>query len=88
MVLGLAPIVYAKNTSGAKPIKKTPYEVVFGQKLRSDFEMWKLLSESGIEDEEKLPQEFIDTLNEGRAGPNQSILGGCTEIFGRLLLIL
>ena len=23
-----------------------------------------------------------------RAGPNQSILGGCTEIFGGLLLIL
>jgi hypothetical protein len=66
MVLGLAPVVYAMNTSGAKSINKTPYEVVFGQKPRSDFEMWKLLSEAGIEDEEKLPQEFIDALNEGK----------------------
>ena len=40
MVLGLAPVVYAMNTSGAKSIKKTPYEVVVGQKTRSDFEMW------------------------------------------------
>ncbi|CAF0987792.1 unnamed protein product [Rotaria sordida] len=63
-IAGLAPTVYAMNTSGAKSINKTPYEVVFGQKPRSDFKMWELLSEAGIEDEEKLPQEFIDALNE------------------------
>ncbi|CAF0979871.1 unnamed protein product [Didymodactylos carnosus] len=50
---GLAPVVYAINTSEAQSISKTPYEVVFGQKPRSGFEMWKLLSETGIDDEEK-----------------------------------
>ena len=28
--------------------------------------MWKLLSESGIEDEGKLPAELIDALNESK----------------------
>ena len=66
MILGLAPVVYAMNTSGAKSIKKTPYEIVFGQKPCFNFEMWKLLSEFGIEDEEKLAQGYIDALNEGK----------------------
>ncbi|CAF1088183.1 unnamed protein product [Didymodactylos carnosus] len=43
---GLAPVVYAINTSEAQSISKTPYEVVFGQKPRSGFEVWKLLSET------------------------------------------
>ncbi|CAF2145925.1 unnamed protein product [Rotaria magnacalcarata] len=61
---GLAPVAYAINTSEAQTIGETPYEVVFGQKPRSDFEMWKLLSENGIEDEEKLPREIMEALNE------------------------
>ena len=65
-VSGLAPVIYAINTSQAQTIGKTPYEVVFGQKPRSDFEMWKLLSESGIEDEEKLSAELVDALNESK----------------------
>ncbi|CAF1598739.1 unnamed protein product, partial [Didymodactylos carnosus] len=59
----LAPVVYAINTSIVQTIDKSPYEVVFGQKPRSDFEIWSVLSKDGIEDEEQLPNNFIDTLN-------------------------
>ncbi|CAF1545738.1 unnamed protein product [Didymodactylos carnosus] len=69
----LAPVVYAINASEAQSISKTPYEVVFGQKPRSDFEMWKLLSETGIDDEEKLPVEFIDALNEVACGESDLV---------------
>ncbi|CAF1443236.1 unnamed protein product [Rotaria sp. Silwood1] len=77
-IAGLAPVVYAINTSDAKSINKTPYEVVFGQKPRSDFEVWKLLSEAGIEDEEKLPQEFVNALNEVDCG-GSDIIGQSTQ---------
>ncbi|CAF4594993.1 unnamed protein product, partial [Didymodactylos carnosus] len=60
----LKPVVYSINTSCAQTTKKSPYEVVFGQKPRSDFEMWKMLSDDGIEDEEQMPADFIQMLNE------------------------
>ena len=66
MVLGLAPVVYTMNTSGAKSIKRTSYEIVFGQKPRSNFEVLKRLSEADIKDQEKLPPGLIDALNEGK----------------------
>jgi hypothetical protein len=62
--LGLAQIVYFINTSSAQTIKKSPYEVVFGQKPRCDIEMWQVLSDQGILNEEELPHDFIDALNE------------------------
>ncbi|CAF3273316.1 unnamed protein product [Rotaria socialis] len=61
---GLGPVVYSINTSIAKMTSKTPYEVVFGQASRSNFEMWKIISESGVEDEENLPDDFIEALTE------------------------
>ncbi|CAF3972471.1 unnamed protein product [Didymodactylos carnosus] len=62
--LGLSPVIYALNTSYAESTKKTPYEVVFGQQPRCDLEMWKILADSGIEDEEDLPADFAEQLNE------------------------
>ncbi|CAF4475083.1 unnamed protein product, partial [Didymodactylos carnosus] len=38
--------------------------VVFGQQPRCDLEMWKILADSGIEDEEDLPADFAEQLNE------------------------
>lgn len=51
------------NTSIAKTTNKTPYEVVFGQRPRSDFEIWKIITESGVEDEEDLPSDIMNQLN-------------------------
>ncbi|CAF1267189.1 unnamed protein product [Rotaria sordida] len=61
---GLGPVVYSINTSVAKVTNKTPFEIVFGQRPRSDFETWKMISESGVEDEENLPNDFIYEVNE------------------------
>ncbi|CAF1548571.1 unnamed protein product [Adineta ricciae] len=60
----LAPVVYSINTSTACTTRKTPYEVVFGQPPRSDFEMWKKLSEEGVEDEENMPIDIITAFAE------------------------
>ncbi|CAF3592755.1 unnamed protein product [Rotaria socialis] len=60
---GLGPVVYAINTSVVKITNKTPYEVIFGEGLRSDFEIWKAISQSGVEDEENLPDNFIRKIN-------------------------
>ncbi|CAF1487245.1 unnamed protein product [Rotaria sordida] len=40
----------------------TPYEIVFGQKPRVDFELWKSISEQGIENEEDLPATVLNQL--------------------------
>ena len=57
-------VVYSINTTSAKSIGKTPYEVVFGQKLRCDIEMWQILSNQGVVNEEDLPNDFIGALEE------------------------
>jgi hypothetical protein len=56
--------VYSINASVTKVTNKTPFEIVFGQRPRSDFEMWKSINESGIEDEENLPNDLIYEVNE------------------------
>ncbi|CAF3709464.1 unnamed protein product [Rotaria socialis] len=66
---GLGPVVYAINTSVVKITNKTPYEVIFGEGLRSDFEIWKVMSQAGVEDEENLPDNFTRKLN-GRDDSN------------------
>ncbi|CAM4827281.1 unnamed protein product [Rotaria magnacalcarata] len=43
---GLGPVVYAINTSLVKITNKTPFEVIFREGLRSDFEIWKAISQS------------------------------------------
>jgi hypothetical protein len=41
----LLPAVYSMNTSLARGVSMTPYEVVFGQKPRVDNELWKSIEE-------------------------------------------
>ncbi|CAF2024314.1 unnamed protein product [Rotaria magnacalcarata] len=60
---GLGPVVYAINTSVVKITNKNPYDVIFREGLRSDFEIWKAISQSGVEDEENLPDNFIRKFN-------------------------
>jgi hypothetical protein len=59
----LLPVVYGINTRMSSVTKKTPYEVMFGQAPRSDSDFWKLVRESGINDEEHLPTP-VDELND------------------------
>ncbi|CAF3196073.1 unnamed protein product [Rotaria socialis] len=60
---GLLPVVYGLNTRKSTVTKATPYEVMFGQQPRSDSDFWKLVHQSGIDDEEDLPTP-IDELND------------------------
>ena len=62
--LGLLQVVYSINTTSAKSTGKSPYEVVFGQKPRCDIEMWQVLSNQGVVNEEDLPNDFIGALKE------------------------
>ncbi|CAF4008161.1 unnamed protein product, partial [Rotaria sp. Silwood1] len=43
------------NTSLARGVDTTPYEIVFGQKPRLGFDLWKSIDEQGIINEEDLP---------------------------------
>ena len=52
--LGFTQVVYSINTSSAQSRDKTPYEIVFSRKPRSDMEMGRLLSKKPIADEEDL----------------------------------
>jgi len=63
----LGSVVYAINTNNAAKItNKTPYEVFFkqGQSISDYFEIQKVISQSGIDDEENLHDNFIHKLNE------------------------
>jgi len=63
----LGSIVYTINTNNvAKITNKTPYEIFFkqGRSISDYFEIQKVISQSGIEDEENLPDNFIHKLNE------------------------
>ena len=43
----LLPVVFSMNTSLARGVDTTPYEIVFGQKPRLDFDLWKSIDEQG-----------------------------------------
>ncbi len=63
----MGPVVYAINTNSvAKITNKAPYEIFFkqGRSISDYFEIQKIISQSGIEDEENLPDNFIRKLNE------------------------
>ncbi|CAF1555802.1 unnamed protein product [Didymodactylos carnosus] len=51
----LLPVVYGINTRTFSTIKTSPYQVMFGQALRSDSDFWKLVAQDEILDEEDLP---------------------------------
>ena len=58
----LLPVIYALNARRSTVTKATPYEIMIGQRLRSDSDFWKLVHEAGIEDEENLPTS-VDEIN-------------------------
>ncbi|CAF3013450.1 unnamed protein product, partial [Rotaria sp. Silwood2] len=60
----LLPAIYSMNTSLARGVNMTPYEIVFGQKPRVDHELWKLIEEQDIEFEEDLPASIRERLAE------------------------
>ena len=64
MNLGLSHVTFCMNTSFADTTKKSPYEIVFGQKARPNNEMWAVLNSQGVVDEENLPVELIQQINE------------------------
>jgi hypothetical protein len=43
----LLPVIFSMNTSLARGVNMTPYEIVFGQKPRLDFDLWKSIDEQG-----------------------------------------
>lgn len=64
----LAPVVYSMNTSLARGINHTPFELVFGQKPRANLSLWETISHQGIEDEDDLPQSIKEQLEEQHKG--------------------
>ncbi|CAF2130101.1 unnamed protein product [Rotaria magnacalcarata] len=58
----LLPAIYSMNTSLARGVNMTPYQIVFGQKPRLDHELWKLIEEQDIEFEEDLPASIRESL--------------------------
>ena len=61
---GLPIVVYGMNTSGSSTTEKTPYEIVFRQHPRSSIAMFEQLAAQEIVNEEDLPIEILDTLDE------------------------
>ncbi|CAF3750245.1 unnamed protein product [Rotaria sp. Silwood1] len=66
---GLGPVMLAINNCRSQSTKKTPYEMVFGQRVRSDHDFWLQIHQQtenkSIINEEELPTSIIDDLNFG-----------------------
>lgn len=60
---GLKLVVHSMNTSMSGTTGRTPYELVFGQKARSDQGVWEELAAQGVLNEEDLPEEFVERFN-------------------------
>ncbi|CAF3798969.1 unnamed protein product [Rotaria sp. Silwood1] len=64
---GLGPVMLAINNCRSQSTKKTPYEMVFGQRVRSDHDFWLQIHQQtenkSIINEEELPTSIIDDLN-------------------------
>ncbi|CAF4625883.1 unnamed protein product, partial [Rotaria sp. Silwood2] len=68
---GLGPVMLAINTSIAKSINKTPFEVVFGQHPRTDDDIWKSIVNHQQQDDtnkiildEDLPDDIAKIVKE------------------------
>ncbi|CAF5046794.1 unnamed protein product [Rotaria sp. Silwood1] len=80
---GLGPVMFAMNTSIARTINQTPFEVVFGQQPRMDDHVWKCI-ESHLKDkqydepshiilEEDLPSDIFEMIKQVDDIENPSI---------------
>ncbi|XP_070183031.1 KRAB-A domain-containing protein 2-like [Littorina saxatilis] len=59
---GLKSVVHSINTSVSSATGTTPYELVFGQKPRSDQAVWEEFAAQGIVREEDLPNDLLVML--------------------------
>ncbi|CAF4697586.1 unnamed protein product, partial [Didymodactylos carnosus] len=69
---GLLPVVYGINTRMSSTTKCTPYEVMFGQRPRSDQEFWRIVKDNDIQDEEQLPTPIEDSLDQTNVGDSNT----------------
>ncbi|CAF1176410.1 unnamed protein product [Rotaria sordida] len=64
---GLGPVMLAISSCRSQSTKKTPYEMVFGQRVRSDHDFWlqihQQMNNKSIINEEELPTSIMDDLN-------------------------
>jgi hypothetical protein len=61
---GLSIVVSGMNTSVSSTTEKTPHEIVFRQHPRSSIAMFEQLAAQEMVNEEDLPIEILDTLDE------------------------
>jgi hypothetical protein len=61
---GLGPLMFAINTSIARTINKTPFEVVFGQTPRMDEDTWRSVVSQVKNQQSDEPQEMNDDKND------------------------
>ncbi|CAF3756688.1 unnamed protein product [Rotaria socialis] len=87
----LLPGIYGLDTRRSTVTKETPYEIMFGQRLISDSEFWKLVHEAGIDDEENLPtpvdeinNDMIDDTPDDEVNANQDIDNDAAELVVQL----
>lgn len=59
---GLSTVIYQINTRTTHTTKKTPYELVFGQKPKSNFHYWKSLHDSALHDAVVYDDLLIDKI--------------------------
>ncbi|CAF1572089.1 unnamed protein product [Didymodactylos carnosus] len=58
----LLPVVYGINTRESFGIKCTPYQIIFGQHLRSNCLFWDSIQIDGAVEHDDLPKEILDLL--------------------------
>ena len=73
---GLQFVIHSINTSESATTKKTPFEVVFGQKPRSHCTVLDELASQGILNEEDLPEGL---LQEPDPEPSRSDIDEATQ---------
>ena len=61
---GLSTVIYQINTRTTHTTKKTPYELVFGQKPKSNFHYWKSLHDSALNDAVVYDDLLIDRISD------------------------
>ena len=61
---GLSTVIYQINTRTTHTTKKTPYELAFGQKPKSNFHYWKSLHDSALHDAVLYDDLLIDKISD------------------------
>lgn len=59
---GLASVIFSINTRTAFSTKKTPYELVFGQDIRTNNHYWESIYDSALTDSVTIDDMIIDKI--------------------------